>query len=437
MLRRDRLFPARVLLPVLLLLGLVSGCRTGAGTATSNATANQSTTSQPAASQPTVILLSFDGWRWDYDTKAPTPNLHRLMARGVRAERLIPSFPSKTFPNHYTIVTGLYPGHHGIVANNIYDPAMQASFSLSDRAAVGDGRWWGGEPIWVTAQRRGLVTATLYWPGSEAEISGVRPRYWKLYDEKTAPPDDERVDQILAWLDLPAAERPSFITGYFSDTDHAGHDNGPESPELKAAVAHLDAVLGRLLAGLDARGLTDRVNIVAVSDHGMSETSSDRVIVLADYVDLDTIDIVDINPTLGIIPKAPATVDEVYRRLAQAHPHLKVYRKAETPEAWHYRDHPRVPPIVGVADDGWVVVRRQPKDRPSPPRIAGTHGYAPDAVSMHGLFVAAGPAFRRGLVVPPFENVDVYDMLASALHLPPAPNDGDPAVARRVMVSRP
>jgi predicted AlkP superfamily pyrophosphatase or phosphodiesterase len=423
----DRLFRVRAIFAFLLLFGLVSGCRTARPSA------------QPARDpKPTVILLSFDGWRWDYDTKAPTPNLHRLMARGVRAERLIPPFPSKTFPVHYSIVTGLYPGHHGIIANNIYDPALPTRFSLSDRAAVGDGRWWGGEPIWVTAQQRGLIAATLYWPGSEAEIHGVRPRYWRLYDEKTAPPDDARVDQILAWLDLPEGERPSFITGYFSDTDHTGHDHGPESPEVKEAIAKLDAVLGRLLAGLDARGLTDRVNIVAISDHGMSETSSDRIIALADYVDLDTIDIIDINPTLGIMPKAPATVDELYRRLAGAHPHLRVYRKAETPEAWHYRDHPRVPPIVGVADDGWVVTRRPPKERPNPPRIAGTHGYAPDAaVSMHGLFVAAGPAFRRGLVVPPFESVDVYEMLAAALRLPPAPNDGDPAVARRVMVSRP
>lgn len=408
--RWPALFSSLVL--VLAILSAVSGCGTD---------------------RQTLILISFDGWRWDYHTKAPTPNLHSLMARGVHAERLIPAFPSKTFPNHYTIVTGLYPEHHGIVANSIYDPAMKAWFRLGDRAAVGDGRWWGGEPIWVGVQRHGQIAATLFWPGSEAEIGGVRPHFWKPYIASSVPPNEASVDQILAWLDLPEGERPSFITGYFSDTDQAGHGKGPESPEIVQAIARLDAVLGRLLTGLDARGLTERVNIVIVSDHGMSETSSDRVIAVSDYVDLDTIEIVDINPTLSVIPKAGTTVDEVYRRLAGAHPHLHVYRKEETPAAWHYRDNPRIPPIVGVADDGWQVRRRPLGERPSPPLVGGAHGYPPDVLDMSGLFVAAGPSFRRGVVVPPFENVHVYAMLAGALQVPPAPNDGDPAVARSVL----
>lgn len=383
--------------------------------------------------QPTVILLSFDGWRWDYETKAPTPNLRRVMARGVRAERLIPAFPSKTFPNHYTLVTGLYPAHHGIIGNSMHDPAMQADFSLSNRAAVGDGRWWGGEPLWVTAQRQGLLSATMYWPGSEAEIQGVRPRYWSLYDDKTAPPNEERVARLLAWLDLPAAERPSFITGYFSDTDHAGHDRGPDSAEVRDAIIRLDAVLGRLLDGLEARGLLDRVNLVITSDHGMAATSPDRVIFLGDYLDLQTVTLVDTNPTIGVIPKT-VSADEVYRRLAKAHPHLQVYRREETPEAWHFRDHPRIPAIVGVADDGWVVRRERPKPGDTPMKSGGAHGYAPDADSMHGLFVAAGPAFRGGgVTVPAFDNIHVYNMLAAALGLRPAPNDGDVAVARRVL----
>lgn len=383
--------------------------------------------------QPTVILLSFDGWRWDYETKAPTPNLRRVMARGVRAERLIPAFPSKTFPNHYTLVTGLYPAHHGIIGNSMHDPAMQADFSLSNRAAVGDGRWWGGEPLWVTAKRQGLLSATMYWPGSEAEIQGVRPRYWSLYDDKTAPPNEERVARLLAWLDLPAAERPSFITGYFSDTDHAGHDRGPDSPEVRDAIIRLDAVLGRLLDGLEARGLLDRVNLVITSDHGMAATSPDRVIFLADYLDLRTVTLVDTNPTIGVMPKT-VSADEVYRRLAKAHPHLQVYRREETPEAWHFRDHPRIPAIVGVADDGWVVRRERPKPGDTPMKPGGAHGYAPDAESMHGLFVAAGPAFRGGgVTVPAFDNIHVYNMLAAALGLRPAPNDGDVAVARRVL----
>jgi predicted AlkP superfamily pyrophosphatase or phosphodiesterase len=382
---------------------------------------------------PSLILISFDGWRWDYDQKAPAPNLKTLIARGVRAERLIPAFPSKTFPNHYSVVTGLYPAHHGIVANNIFDPESGLKFGLSDRQAVGDPRWWGGEPIWVTVERQGGRSATLFWPGSEAPIGGIRPHFWKLYDGKMT--NDARVDQVLAWLDLPPAERPSFITCYFSDTDDAGHDDGPDSPALREAVTRLDGLLGRLLDGLQARGLGDRVNIVITSDHGMAATSQDRVIVIDDYLDASTVDIVDINPTIGIVPKT-ATADEVYARLEKAHPHLRVFRREQTPEHWRYRDNPRIPPIVGVADDGWVVLR-QKAGQPRPEvRSGGAHGYDPRALSMHGLFVAAGPAFRRGVTVPPFENVHIYNALAAALGVKPARNDGDFLTANTLVIDR-
>jgi predicted AlkP superfamily pyrophosphatase or phosphodiesterase len=380
-----------------------------------------------------VILISFDGWRWDYDQKAPAPNLKKLIARGVRAERLIPSFPSKTFPNHYTVVTGLYPAHHGIVANNIFDPASGLKFGLSDRTAVGDARWWGGEPIWVTVQRQGGRAATLFWPGSEAPIGGLRPTYWKLYDGKMT--NEARVDQVLAWLDLPPAERPSFITCYFSDTDDAGHDDGPESEAVREAVMRLDGLLGRLLGGLQSRGLSDAVNVVITSDHGMAATSQDRVIVIDDYLDASTVDIVDINPTLGIVPKT-VTADQVYARLEKAHPHLRVYRREQTPEHWRYRDNPRIPAIVGVADDGWVVLRQRAGQPRPVVRSGGAHGYDPRALSMHGLFVAAGPSFRRGVTVPPFENIHIYNALAAALDVRPAKNDGDVLMANKLVIER-
>ncbi len=385
------------------------------------------------AQPPTLILLSFDGWRWDYARKAPTPHLHRLMARGVRAERLIPSFPSKTFPNHYTIVTGLYPGHHGIVANTMYDPATQRWFSLDNREAVGDARWWGGEPIWLTVQRQGWRAATLFWPGSEAPIGNLRPHDWSLYDASLS--NTARVDRILSWLDRPTTERPTFITGYFSDADEAGHHYGPESPELREAVQRLDVVLGRLIDGIAARGLTERVNLVITSDHGMSETSVNRVIVIDEYLDdylrAGSVEIIDLDPTISLAPRGVG-VDEVYRRLAGAHPHLRVYRKEDSPAHWRYRDHPRIPAIVGVADDGWSIKRR-PVDAEVRRTVGGAHGYDPEVRSMHGLFVASGPSFRRGAVVPPFENVHVYHALATALRVPPARNDGDPAIARRLL----
>lgn len=380
---------------------------------------------------PTVILISFDGWRADYHTRVRLPNLEGLIARGVRAEALIPSFPSKTFPNHYTIVTGLYPGHHGIVANNIWDAATGRSFSLSNRQEVQDPMWWGGEPLWVTAIRAGQRAAIMFWPGSEAPIAGVLPTYWKPYDGSV--PGSARVAQVLAWLDLPAAERPTFLSLYFEETDDAGHA-GPELPALDEALRRSDAWIGELMAGLAARRLTDRVNVVVVSDHGMASTTTDRVVVLDEYIDLDDVRIVDLNPTVGLVPK-PGREDAVYEGLRRA-PHLAVYRKAETPAHWHYRDHPRIPPLVGTADEGWQVMTKAQLARlraEGRGQVSGQHGYDPRLPSMGALFVAAGPAVREGVVVEAFGNVSVYNVLARMLGVTPAPNDGDPAFVGRVL----
>jgi predicted AlkP superfamily pyrophosphatase or phosphodiesterase len=410
----------RVLLACLLVLAALAG---GAGRSQQQADGHERT----------VILISFDGWRWDYHTRIPVPNLQRLIARGVRAEALIPAFPSKTFPNHYTIVTGLYPGGHGIVANNIRDAATGRMFTLGARREIEDPMWWGGEPIWVTAERRGLATAPLFWPGSEAPIHGTRPRYWEPYNEEL--PGPARVERVLEWLDLPARDRPRFLTLYFEDVDTAGHDDGPDSQALREAVMRADGYLGQLVAGLERRNILDHVNIVVVSDHGMSATNTSRVVFVDDYISLDDVVISDINPTLGVFPKA-GKEDAVYRALARAHRRLKVYRRHETPARWHYRDHPRIPPIVGVVDDGWQVMRRSSLiaiiERTARGE-GGQHGYDPRSRSMHAIFVAAGPAFKQGVTVPAFENVHIYNALARILGVPPVPNDGDPAVAQRLL----
>ena len=378
--------------------------------------------------QPTVILISFDGFRWDYTSKAPTPNLRRLMMRGVHARNLIPEFPSKTFPNHYSIATGLYPGHHGIVANNIFDPPTGRLFATTRAEEVRDPMWWGGTPIWTLVERSGAPSATMFWPGSEAPHDGVMPRYWEAYNENK--PANARVDQILSWLDLPTAQRPRLLTLYFEDTDVAGHERGPDSQAVRDAIARDDGYIGRLTSGLARRGILDRVNIVVVSDHGMAAVNDDRIIVVDDYISLDDVTISDINPTLGIFPKA-GKEDEVYRRLAGANPHLKVYKKADTPERWHYRDHPRVPPILGVADEGWQVLRRVSVANIAARTVGGqrgTHGYDPQLMSMRAFFVAAGPAFKRGATVDPFESVSLYNVFAKILGLSPPPNDGEPSV---------
>ncbi len=424
-----RAFTGR-LVACLAAVALASGA-VGAGPRVSHAQATRAS-SAPADVKPTIILVSFDGWRWDYRDRVHLPHLESLISRGVRAEWMIPSYPSKTFPNHYTIVTGLYPGHHGIVANNIWDAATGRSFSLSNRPEVQSAMWWGGEPIWVTSRRAGQRSATMFWPGSEAPIGGEHAAYWQPFDEKM--PGSERVARVLGWLDLPADQRPTFLTLYFEETDNAGHRD-PLKPHVIEALQKSDAWLGELLDGLEQRGLTNVVSVVAVSDHGMAPTSRDRVVVLDDYISLDDVTVIDLNPTLGLNPK-PGKEEAVYRALRKAHPHLKVYRKRDTPKHWRYRDHPRIPAIVGVVDDGWQVLRRSAvaaMDAGRIPKESGQHGYDPKARSMRALFVAAGPAFREGVVVKPFENVSLYNVFAKILGVTPAKNDGDPKVVGKVL----
>jgi predicted AlkP superfamily pyrophosphatase or phosphodiesterase len=383
--------------------------------------------------QPTVILISFDGFRWDYPSKVPTPNLRRLMTRGVHARDLIPVFPSKTFPNHYSIATGLYPGHHGIVANNIFDAPTGRLFTAARREEVRDPMWWGGTPLWTLVERAGQKSAPLFWPGSEAPHDGVMPTYWQPYEENR--PANARIDQILTWLDLPGAQRPRFLTLYFEDADSAGHEHGPDSKEVRDAITRDDGYIGRLVDGLTRRGILDRVNIIVVSDHGMAAVDDNHIIVVDDYVSAEDVTISDINPTLGIFPKA-GKEEDVYRRLSGANPHLTIFKKADTPERWHYRDHPHVPPIFGVADEGWQVLRRATVANILALTVGGqrgTHGYDPQLMSMRAIFIAAGPAFKRGVTVDPFENVSIYNVLAKILGVTPPANDGDPAVVRALL----
>src|SRR4029453_13736521 len=257
--------------------------------------------------------------------------------------------------------------------------------------------------------------------------------YSQPFDENR--PANARIDQILSWLDQPGAQRPPFLTPYFEHPDSAGHANGPDSPEVRDAIMRDDAYIGRLVEGLTRRGLIDRVNLIVVSDHGMTAVDDTQVIVAGHYVPPNDVVIADINPTLSIFPKA-GKEDEVYRRLVKAHPHLKVFKREETPARWHYRDHPRVPPILGVADEGWQVLRRGTVNSIAPrtiPGQRGTPGYDPQLMSMRAIFIAAGPAFRRGATVAPFENVSIYNVLPNILHIPPAPTAGDLSVVRALL----
>jgi predicted AlkP superfamily pyrophosphatase or phosphodiesterase len=385
---------------------------------------------RPRASGPVpahpqaVLLVSIDGFRYDYLDRYATPNLHRIIASGVRAP-LVPVFPSKTFPNHYSIVTGLFPAHHGIIDNTIFDPVFNAVFRISDSVAVADARWWGGEPLWVTAERQGRIAATFFWPGSEAPIEGVRPTYWKHFAGNV--PDTARVGQILDWLMLPGERRPTFLTLYFSDVDGAGHRFGPDSPEVAAAVLHVDSAVGMLLDGLREHRLNESVNVIIVSDHGMAGTSRDSVVAVDDYVRLDQVaNVIGGNPLYGLWPR-PGMEDSVYHELEGRNPHLLVWRPGDIPARFHLSGNRRIPPVLAVARVGWSITLHRTDVVEHPERFqGGAHGYDDTLPQMRALFLATGPAFKRGILAPSFRNIHIYDLIASILRLAPAPNDGSP-----------
>jgi predicted AlkP superfamily pyrophosphatase or phosphodiesterase len=389
--------------------------------------------------QPTVLLISLDGFRYDYFNLYQPPNLNSLAASGVRARWMIPSFPSKTFPNHYTIATGLYPQDHGIVENNIYDPGFKAVFTLSDRREVESSRWWLGEPIWVTAEKQGQKTASVFYPGTEGEIAGTRPSFWKKYDGEMS--NDARVDTILSWLDLPRDQRPTFLALYFSDPDDAGHEFGPVSRETKKAVLKVDQEIGRLIMGLKAREIFSQINLILVSDHGMAAVRLSNAILLDKLFDTNlasrifwTREIVSIFPKTG-------EEDEIYQSLKRRlPPQARVYRKAEMPARFHYSQSPRIAPLLVLPAEGWILTNRKAfaelQAKGETKRSEGGHGYDNQLRSMRAIFIAHGEAFKKGKVVRPFENIQVYNIMTRILGLKPAPSDGTDKAAKAVLARR-
>jgi predicted AlkP superfamily pyrophosphatase or phosphodiesterase len=382
--------------------------------------------------KPTVILISIDGFRSDYLDKYSAPTLSALASQGVRARWMIPVYPTLTFPNHYSIATGLYPERHGITGNNIYDPEFKQTFSLSKREEVQNGRWWLGEPIWVTAENQGQRTAAFFFPGTEAEIRGKRPSHWKTYDEKI--PNSTRVDAALSWLDLPDSERPTLILTYFSDVDHAGHEFGPDSGEVRHAVSEVDTALKRLVDGLKSRGIFERINIIIVSDHGMARVDPGHTTLLDDCFDTKQAEAVVWNGALVSIFARPGMEQAIYSALKSKAPsHMTVYRKRDVPARFHYNNSGRIGDIIVMADEGWMIDSRERYRARA--ATGGAHGYDNRLESMRAIFVAHGPAFLQSKVIDPFENIDVYNMMAEILRLKPAGNDGGYATAKAALRS--
>ena len=375
---------------------------------------------------PCVVLVSFDAFRWDYPDRGLTPNLDRLARRGARADALIPMFPTKTFANHYSIATGLSPGHNGLVANNFYDPAFDATYRLGDRSTVEDGRWYGGEPIWVTAEMQGMVTAAMFFVGTEAPVKGIQPTYWNKFDD--AVTEDTRIRTVLDWLAMPAAERPHLITLYFERLDNAGHRYGPDSPELGLALAGADSLVGRLMDGIDALPWHDRVSLVVLTDHGMSPLDKPPV-VLEDWADLDSVRVMTAGPLAQLYVRGDTARARALKNALDRAPGMTAYLPDETPAAWRTGRNPRFGDVLLVADEGVQIRRRDQTGERSP----ATHGWPPIR-SMYGVFFAAGPRIRAGTRVPAFENINVYPLLAELLGLDPATGiDGSLDVLRPIL----
>lgn len=367
--------------------------------------------------EPYIIMLSLDGFRWDYAGKTETPNLDKIAQSGVKAESLQACFPTKTFPNHYTIATGLYPDNHGIVNNSFYAPDLDRYYFIRNRDAVGDSAFYGGEPIWVTAEKQGVKTASLFWVGSEAPVKGIRPSMWKQYNHNL--PFEQRIDTVMAWLNRPEPQRPHLILWYLHEPDAVGHNHGPDGKKTLKTIRYLDSLVGVFYQKLQQLPIASETNFIIVSDHGMGSISPEKTVILDHYLKKEWFTHIEGgNPMFNLQPKA-RFADTVFSILNTIE-HIKAWKTGELPAPLHYGKNPRTLDIVVVADSSWSVAwngRHYGKK--------GTHGYDNRNKDMHAIFYATGKAFKKGYIHPTFLNIHIYSLLTHILSIEPAKNDGD------------
>ena len=374
-----------------------------------------------------VLLVSMDGFRADYLEKTYTPNFDNMSKNGIRSEGLIPVFISKTFPNHYSIATGMYPENHGLIANSFYASDLDKFYSIRDRESVEDGDFYGGEPIWVTAERQGVKTASYFWVGTEAAIAGVHPSIWKRYDQKV--PFDDRIDSVMTWFSLPISHRPRLVMLYFHEPDWTGHQYGPNSKETVKQIQRMDGIIGTIMEKAGKLSIADKLNVLVVSDHGMTDVHPEQTIDLSAYTNLSGVTTTGAGPTVFLSADSRKRLTSVYNELQQL-PNAQVYWKRDIPERWHYRDHERIPEVLIIADEGWTLMPMG--HGPGMPK--GTHGYDNKLTSMQSIFVADGPAFKSGYSRQVFENIHIYPLLVYILGLEPyAGIDGDLDVVKDML----
>lgn len=372
-----------------------------------------------AQTKPYVLLISFDGFRWDYPNRGITPNIEKMRETGVSASSLQPSFPSKTFPNHYTIVTGDYIEHHGIITNHFTNPFTGEVYRLGDSVSVRQSKWYLGEPFWTTAERQGIISASYFWPGSEQTLSYRHPTYFEKYDHYR--PHKTSVNGVIKWLQLPYAKRPHFITLYFHDTDDYGHKYGPNSKEITTAIKSLDSVIGFIYQRLNSIGMKDSINVILVSDHGMTEISPKRVINIESILKGYKYSSEAQGPFMLIKPSKNNS-DSVFNILKRNEFHYKVYKKKNMPKYYHYSENAFIYPIILVADLGWSLGTNKSIAKFKNHIMHGNHGYDNHQLDMHGVFIANGPNFKNGYRTGTVWNVDIYPLLCKIFNIEPASN---------------
>ena len=394
-------------------------CKSSNNLASSQATIN----SKKSLTKPYLILISLDGFRWDYVEKYQPPNLSNFINNGVKATSLVPSFPSKTFPNHYTIATGMYPDKHGILGNSFYSNEKKATYSIRNRITVEDGTFYGGSPIWVQADKANMVSASYFFVGSEANIQGLRPTYYYQYDSKIK--NDDRIAQALNWLTLPVKKRPHIITMYFSDMDDVGHRFGPNNDEeLKKTLFNLDKSLGDLFKGTEASGLP--INIIIVSDHGMSTVPITNFIPIENIKNDNLYTIIDNGAIVNIHAKKDVKIDSIFQYLKPKENNFKVYKTENTPGFEYKPRNKDWGAIQIIPDIGYYFLSKvgiESRMKISNTKF-GVHGYDPKYKDMHGIFYANGPAFKKGFIIPSVKNIHIYPLMCKILGLE-IPNDID------------
>lgn len=371
-----------------------------------------------AQTKPYVILISFDGFRWDYVNRGITPNFSYMKEQGVSAISLRPCFPSKTFPNHLSIITGMYPEHHGIISNSFRDYFSNTYYSMGDSNEVKNPKWYKGEAFWETAERQGIKTASYFWPGSEVSLSYRHPTYYYKYEH--LKPYKERVDGVISWLNLSYNERPHFITSYFDATDTYGHKYGPNSPETNHAIAQLDTILGYYFKRLKEINLFDSTDIIVVSDHGMTDVSTDKIINIETLLTGYKYKRSDNGPIMMIEPD-PGQINEIYSRLKEKEKHYSVFKREDIPEYFHFSNNPLISHILIIAEEGWSLETNKSIDGMKKNSEKGNHGYDNFLMDMNGIFYAVGPAFKNNYQTGTIDIIDIYPLLCKLFNIMPNP----------------